>query len=115
MRALSLLAWPIDSPDSVTTVTITPDFHGVHNGYITSLKKFTAYYTSVLCFTTPGDGPRSPPLLLKTHEDISPLLRRRNPDKAGEMDSFLTRLFPVPMPLKNSHLLVTLAAKGESH
>ncbi|XP_015282694.1 PREDICTED: protein sidekick-1 [Gekko japonicus] len=68
-QGYKLLAWPIDSPDAVTVVTITPDFHGVHSGYITSLKKFTAYYTSILCFTTPGDGPRSPPLLLKTHED----------------------------------------------
>ncbi|XP_077172326.1 protein sidekick-1 isoform X2 [Paroedura picta] len=68
-QGYKLLAWPIDSPETVTTVTITPDFHGVHSGYITNLKKFTAYYTSILCFTTPGDGPRSPPLLLKTHED----------------------------------------------
>ncbi|XP_048349553.1 protein sidekick-1 isoform X2 [Sphaerodactylus townsendi] len=68
-QGYKLLAWPIDAPDAITTVTITPDFHGVHSGYITSLKKFTAYYTSILCFTTPGDGPWSPPLLLKTHED----------------------------------------------
>ncbi|KAH0631997.1 hypothetical protein JD844_019978 [Phrynosoma platyrhinos] len=66
---IELLAWPLDAPESVTTVTITPDFQGVHSGYITSLKKFTTYYTSILCFTTPGDGPQSPPQLLKTHED----------------------------------------------
>ncbi|XP_034986869.2 protein sidekick-1 isoform X2 [Zootoca vivipara] len=68
-QGYKLLAWPIDAPETVTAVTITPDFHGVHSGYITNLKKFTAYYTSVLCFTTPGDGPRSSPQLLKTHED----------------------------------------------
>ncbi|KAJ6659787.1 hypothetical protein lerEdw1_018503 [Lerista edwardsae] len=68
-QGYKLLAWPVDAPEAVTTVTITPDFHGVHSGAITSLKKFTAYYTSVLCFTTPGDGPQSPPQLLKTHED----------------------------------------------
>ncbi|XP_061455411.1 protein sidekick-1 isoform X4 [Rhineura floridana] len=68
-QGYKLLAWPINAPETVTTVTITPDFHGVHSGYITNLKKFTAYYTSVLCFTTPGDGPQSPPQLLKTHED----------------------------------------------
>ncbi|XP_077774863.1 protein sidekick-1 isoform X6 [Podarcis muralis] len=68
-QGYKLLAWPVDAPETVTAVTITPDFHGVHSGYITNLKKFTAYYTSVLCFTTPGDGPRSSPQLLKTHED----------------------------------------------
>ncbi|XP_032086886.1 protein sidekick-1-like [Thamnophis elegans] len=65
----ALLAWPVDAPDVKTAVTIPPDFHGVHRGYITNLKKFTAYYTSILCFTTPGDGPPSPPQLLQTHED----------------------------------------------
>nr|XP_060642877.1 protein sidekick-1 isoform X2 [Anolis sagrei ordinatus] len=68
-QGYKLLAWPVDAPETVTTVTITPDFHGVHSGYISNLKKFTSYYTSILCFTTPGDGPRSPPQLLSTHED----------------------------------------------
>uniref|UniRef100_A0A8D0G947 Sidekick cell adhesion molecule 1 n=1 Tax=Sphenodon punctatus TaxID=8508 RepID=A0A8D0G947_SPHPU len=68
-QGYKLLAWPVDAPESVTTVAIAPDFHGVHSGYITNLKKFTAYYTSVLCFTTPGNGPQSTPQLLCTHED----------------------------------------------
>uniref|UniRef100_A0A670YH85 Sidekick cell adhesion molecule 1 n=1 Tax=Pseudonaja textilis TaxID=8673 RepID=A0A670YH85_PSETE len=68
-QGYKLLAWPVDAPDAKTTITIPPDFHGVHRGYITNLKKFTAYYTSILCFTTPGDGPPSPPQLLQTHED----------------------------------------------
>ncbi|XP_063027809.1 protein sidekick-1 isoform X2 [Melospiza melodia melodia] len=68
-QGYKLLAWPVDAPESVTVVTIAPDFHGVHSGCITNLKKFTSYYTSVLCFTTPGDGPRSPPQLLRTLED----------------------------------------------
>ncbi|KAI1233713.1 Protein sidekick-1, partial [Lamprotornis superbus] len=68
-QGYKLLAWPVDAPESVTVVTIAPDFHGVHSGCITNLKKFTTYYTSVLCFTTPGDGPRSPPQLLHTLED----------------------------------------------
>ncbi|EMP30597.1 Protein sidekick-1 [Chelonia mydas] len=71
-QGYKLLAWPMAAPESVTVVTIAPDFHGVHSGCITNLKKFTAYYTSVLCFTTPGDGPRSPPQLLCTHEDKLP-------------------------------------------
>ncbi|XP_027730561.1 protein sidekick-1 isoform X1 [Vombatus ursinus] len=68
-QGYKLLAWPVDVPEVLITVTIAPDFHGIHHGYITNLKKFTAYYTSVLCFTTPGDGPRSPPQLIWTHED----------------------------------------------
>ncbi|XP_074246586.1 protein sidekick-1 isoform X4 [Saimiri boliviensis] len=68
-QGYKLLAWPADAPEAVTVVTIAPDFHGVHHGHITNLKKFTAYFTSVLCFTTPGDGPPSTPQLVWTHED----------------------------------------------
>ncbi|XP_057606118.1 protein sidekick-1 [Hippopotamus amphibius kiboko] len=68
-QGYKLLAWPADVPEAVTVVTIAPDFHGVHHGYITNLKKFTAYFTCVLCFTTPGDGPPSTPQLIRTHED----------------------------------------------
>ncbi|XP_068769931.1 protein sidekick-2 isoform X2 [Struthio camelus] len=42
----------------------------IHVGYVAGLKKFAEYLTSVLCFTTPGDGPRSPPQLVRTHEDV---------------------------------------------
>uniref|UniRef100_A0A2I3HQ10 Fibronectin type-III domain-containing protein n=1 Tax=Nomascus leucogenys TaxID=61853 RepID=A0A2I3HQ10_NOMLE len=68
-QGYKLLAWLADAPEAVTVVTIAPDFHGVHHGHITNLKKFTAYFTSVLCFTTPGDGPPSTPQLVWTHED----------------------------------------------
>ncbi|XP_012587402.1 PREDICTED: protein sidekick-1 isoform X3 [Condylura cristata] len=68
-QGYKLLAWPEDAPEVTTVATIAPDFHGVHHGYITNLKKFTAYFTSVLCFTTPGDGPPSTPQLIRTHED----------------------------------------------
>ncbi|XP_059010449.1 protein sidekick-1 isoform X2 [Mustela lutreola] len=68
-QGYKLLAWPAEVPEATTVVTIAPDFHGVHHGYITNLKKFTAYFTSVLCFTTPGDGPPSTPQLIWTHED----------------------------------------------
>ncbi|XP_070951518.1 protein sidekick-1 isoform X3 [Macaca nemestrina] len=68
-QGYKLLAWPADAPEAVTVVTIAPDFHGVHHGHIMNLKKFTAYFTSVLCFTTPGDGPPSTPQLVWTHED----------------------------------------------
>ncbi|KAJ8253833.1 hypothetical protein COCON_G00204450 [Conger conger] len=69
-QGYKLLAWPERSPEVVTVVTITPDFHGArHVGYISGLRKFTWYLTSVLCFTTPGDGPSSPPHMVQTHED----------------------------------------------
>ncbi|XP_035260908.1 protein sidekick-1 isoform X3 [Anguilla anguilla] len=69
-QGYKLLAWPEQFPDSVTVVTITPDFHGArHLGHVSGLRKFTWYLTSVLCFTTPGDGPSSPPQLVQTHED----------------------------------------------
>lgn len=51
-------------------VTVRPNFQdSVHVGYVAGLRKFAEYFTSVLCFTTPGDGPRSPPQLVRTHED----------------------------------------------
>ncbi|KAJ8372867.1 hypothetical protein AAFF_G00276400 [Aldrovandia affinis] len=69
-QGYKLLAWPEQSPESITVVTITPDFHGArHLGHVSGLRKFTWYLTSVLCFTTPGNGPRSPPQLVQTHED----------------------------------------------
>lgn len=65
-----LLAWEPSRPNEVTAVTVRPNFQdSVHVGYISGLKRFTEYHTSVLCFTTPGDGPRSPPQRLRTHED----------------------------------------------
>ncbi|XP_039991071.1 protein sidekick-2 isoform X1 [Xiphias gladius] len=69
-QGYKLLAWEPGKDEQVTMVTVRPNFQdSVHVGYVTGLKKFTEYYTSVLCFTTPGDGPRSPPRALRTHED----------------------------------------------
>eukprot|EP00064_Thunnus_orientalis_P007648 superscaffoldBa00000861_g7670 len=69
-QGYKLLAWEPGKDEEVTMVTVRPNFQdSVHVGYVTGLKKFTEYYTSVLCFTTPGDGPRSPPRALRTHED----------------------------------------------
>lgn len=36
---------------------------------ISGLDKFTDYNVSVLCFTEPGDGPRSDFVLVRTKED----------------------------------------------
>ncbi|XP_078414728.1 protein sidekick-1 isoform X2 [Cetorhinus maximus] len=69
-QGYKLLTWTLDSPNAIAVVTITPDFHGTrHEGFFTGLRKFTKYYASVLCFTTPGDGPKSPPKLVQTYED----------------------------------------------
>ncbi|XP_031422173.1 protein sidekick-1 isoform X2 [Clupea harengus] len=69
-QGYKLMAWPEHTPEAMTIATITPDYHGTrHIGHITGLKKFTWYLTSVLCFTTPGNGPRSVPRLVQTHED----------------------------------------------
>ncbi|XP_076739356.1 protein sidekick-2 isoform X1 [Maylandia zebra] len=69
-QGYKLLAWEPSRPNEVAVVTVRPNFQdSVHIGYIAGLKRFTEYYTSVLCFTTPGDGPRSPPQRLRTHED----------------------------------------------
>uniref|UniRef100_A0A8C1ZRX6 Sidekick cell adhesion molecule 2a n=1 Tax=Cyprinus carpio TaxID=7962 RepID=A0A8C1ZRX6_CYPCA len=69
-QGYKLLAWEPDHEEDVTLVTVRPNFQdSVHVGYIAGLKKFTEYFTCVLCFTTPGDGPRSTPLRIRTHED----------------------------------------------
>uniref|UniRef100_A0A8C7SS47 Sidekick cell adhesion molecule 2 n=1 Tax=Oncorhynchus mykiss TaxID=8022 RepID=A0A8C7SS47_ONCMY len=69
-QGYKLLAWEPGQEEEVTMVTVRPNFQdSVHVGYVTGLKKFTEYYSSVLCFTTPGDGPRSPANSLRTHED----------------------------------------------
>ncbi|KAJ4945194.1 hypothetical protein JOQ06_013729, partial [Pogonophryne albipinna] len=69
-HSTQLLVWPEKSPEEVIVVTITPDYPGSrHTGLVSGLKKFNWYFGSTLCFTTPGDGPRSSPILLQTHED----------------------------------------------
>ncbi|XP_041941993.1 protein sidekick-2 isoform X3 [Alosa sapidissima] len=71
-QGYKLLAWEAghEDQDHAAMVTVRPNFQdSVHVGYISGLKKFTQYFTSVLCFTTPGDGPRSPPQRVRTHED----------------------------------------------
>ncbi|XP_051926661.1 protein sidekick-2 isoform X2 [Hippocampus zosterae] len=69
-QGYKLLAWEPGKEREASAVTVRPNFQdAVHVGYVTGLKKFSNYYTSALCFTTPGDGPRSPPKLVMTHED----------------------------------------------
>ncbi|XP_066520698.1 protein sidekick-2 isoform X2 [Hoplias malabaricus] len=69
-QGYKLLAWEPGHEEEVTMVTVRPNFQdSVHVGYVTGLNKFTQYFTSALCFTTPGDGPPSPPRRVHTHED----------------------------------------------
>ncbi|XP_060911472.1 protein sidekick-1-like isoform X1 [Labrus mixtus] len=69
-QGYKLMVWPEQFPEDVTVVTITPEYPGSrHTGLVSGLQKFTWYYGSTLCFTTPGDGPRSPPALVQTHQD----------------------------------------------
>uniref|UniRef100_A0A3Q2YF35 Sidekick cell adhesion molecule 1 n=1 Tax=Hippocampus comes TaxID=109280 RepID=A0A3Q2YF35_HIPCM len=69
-QGYKLLVWPERAPEDVIVVTITPDYPSSrHTGLVSGLRKFTWYFGSILCFTTPGDGPRSPPTMLQTHED----------------------------------------------
>ncbi|XP_005530779.2 PREDICTED: protein sidekick-2 [Pseudopodoces humilis] len=70
-QGYKLIAWEPEHEDEATVVTVRPNFQAsVHVGFVAGLRKFTEYFTSVLCFTTPGDGPRSPPQLVRTHEDV---------------------------------------------
>uniref|UniRef100_A0A671KX28 Sidekick cell adhesion molecule 2b n=1 Tax=Sinocyclocheilus anshuiensis TaxID=1608454 RepID=A0A671KX28_9TELE len=72
-QGYKLLAWEPGKEDEMTIVTVRPNFQdSVHVGHITGLKKFSEYFTSVLCFTTPGDGPRSPPRRLRMTSDPAP-------------------------------------------
>lgn len=69
-------------------VIVRPNFQdSVHVGYVAGLKKFTEYYTSVLCFTTPGDGPRSSPRAARTHEDSEFFI---TPPSSGPHPLFIT-------------------------
>ncbi|XP_040186925.1 protein sidekick-2 isoform X1 [Rana temporaria] len=70
-QGYKLITWDPAQEDDVSVVIVRPSFQdGAHVGFISGLKKFHSYLTSVLCFTTPGDGPRSPPQLVWTHEDV---------------------------------------------
>ncbi len=54
------------------TVTVPPnllDPLSEQSSIIDGLRPWTAYNITVLCFTSPGDGVRSPPELVRTHQD----------------------------------------------
>ncbi|XP_044155181.1 protein sidekick-2 isoform X1 [Bufo gargarizans] len=70
-QGYKLMSWDPAKEDDITVVTVRPNFQdSTHVGFITGLQKYHSYVTSILCFTTPGDGPRSPPQLVWTQEDV---------------------------------------------
>ncbi len=64
---------------------------------IDGLRPWTAYNITVLCFTSPGDGIRSPPELVRTHQVSS-----KNPchTQSPNITSLLSQDYPGPV----SHL-----------
>ncbi|XP_068119236.1 protein sidekick-2 isoform X4 [Hyperolius riggenbachi] len=70
-QGYKLIAWDPAQEDDVSVVTVRPNFQdNTHVGFISGLQKYHSYLTCVLCFTSPGEGPRSPPQLVWTHEDV---------------------------------------------
>ncbi|XP_063312409.1 protein sidekick-2 isoform X2 [Pelobates fuscus] len=70
-QGYKLITWDPAQEDDITVVVVRPNFQdSIHVGFITGLKKFSSYMASVLCFTSPGDGPSSPPQLVWTQEDV---------------------------------------------
>lgn len=64
-----------DSPKKINTITVKVAPNLINpledqNCTLGSLKKFTQYNITVLCFTHPGDGVKSNPVLVKTLEDV---------------------------------------------
>lgn len=61
------------SGDSVVTLKVAPNLIDPleeQNCTLGSLRKFTSYNVTVLCFTHPGEGVPSHPILVKTFEDV---------------------------------------------
>ncbi|KAG1663046.1 Protein sidekick [Nymphon striatum] len=69
-------AWKIGkdgSPKVMKFIMVDPNVLGMnseHTAILEDLEKFTNYNISVLCFTSPGDGPRSTYQSVKTLEDV---------------------------------------------
>ena len=78
-QGYKLQAWRGDPFDAASqkagpeaTVTVPPNLLNPlseQTSIIDDLRAWTAYNITVLCFTSPGDGLRSPPELVRTHQD----------------------------------------------
>ncbi|XP_030834826.1 protein sidekick-2 [Strongylocentrotus purpuratus] len=70
-QGYKLLAWEPGMESNPITELVPPNVaQSRFIGNITTLKKFTEYQASVLCYTNPGDGVPSTPVTLMTHEDV---------------------------------------------
>ncbi|XP_022080215.1 protein sidekick-2-like isoform X2 [Acanthaster planci] len=70
-QGYKLHAWLNGSESSKIEVIVDPNpAITILEGTISGLKKYTEYKTSVLCFTSPGDGLASPTVTVRTHEDV---------------------------------------------
>jgi len=57
-------------PEETVTVPPSPfDPLAVQTALVQGVSKYTDYHITVLCFTSPGDGPRSNQVAVKTSED----------------------------------------------
>uniref|UniRef100_A0A0K2T3X4 Protein sidekicklike [Megachile rotundata] n=1 Tax=Lepeophtheirus salmonis TaxID=72036 RepID=A0A0K2T3X4_LEPSM len=75
-QGYKLQAWIGDPRDTdikpQSTVTVAPDLLNPlseQTAVIDNLKPWTAYNVTVLCYTSPGDGKRSPPETVRTYQD----------------------------------------------
>ena len=72
-QGYKLQAWHGDAEKAAATVSVPPDLLNPlseQSSVIDGLRPWTAYNITVLCFTSPGDGVRSPPELVRTHQDF---------------------------------------------
>lgn len=83
-QGYKMQAWKWDSDENSNVeqrlISVPPnllDPLAEQSAVIDGLEKFTEYNITVLCFTEPGDGPRSDYILIRTKEDI--------PDEVGSL------------------------------
>ncbi|XP_064109452.1 protein sidekick-like isoform X2 [Macrobrachium nipponense] len=57
-------------PDKTLTVPPSAYPDAQLSAVVEDLRRYTEYYITVLCFTHPGDGNRSQPVQVQTHEDV---------------------------------------------
>ncbi|XP_054706957.1 protein sidekick-like [Uloborus diversus] len=82
-QGYKLQTW-LDNPDSnatpTHTVLVAPsplDPLAEQDSHVGGLEKYTSYHITVLCFTSPGDGPRSDSVIVTTMQDV--------PDAVGSL------------------------------
>ncbi|XP_032779959.2 protein sidekick isoform X2 [Daphnia magna] len=72
-QGYKLQAWRGDNQVAEKTVTVPPspfDPLAEQTALVGGVQKYTEYQITVLCFTSPGDGPRSGHVTVKTAEDV---------------------------------------------